>query len=393
MLIRFNINNILSFKEAAKLSMIASPHLKKQYESQLITTTKHLKLVKTAVISGENASGKSNLLKAMGFMKQTVLNSLRDALLDESDKPFSLEKFALHSSTKHKPSEFEIQFLQNTIEYRYGFEIDNGKIVAEWLFHIINSKEEELFSRRYQQIKVNPLTFKEGLGKEEDVKDNVLFLSLLATLGKKAAMDIVEWFKKLNLITGIHDRQHKKLTIDQFKSDPQFYHWALNFIKYLGIANLSVLRKELGDIDLETFLENGHDEQNIEILASIHKDQSCPPILNQLLTFHRKYDENNVLIDTVAFKFENQESDGTKRLLYLLGPWYDALQNGKVLFVDEFDARLHSSLILRLIDYFHKYNRSGAQLICTVSNIDLLKPLHLRKDQIWIMEKKSIRGF
>src|SRR3546814_18071667 len=105
----------------------------------------------------------------MGFMKQTVLNSFRHALMDDSERKFPLEKFALYTTTEKESSFFEISFIHNAIKYRYGFEIDYDKIIAEWLFHT-TSKEVYLFKRDFQKIEINKSAFKEGLGKEEDVK-------------------------------------------------------------------------------------------------------------------------------------------------------------------------------------------------------------------------------
>ena len=388
MLIEFSIENFLSFKDLTTLSMVAARSFKEHPDTHIIETGTNFNLLKSAVVYGNNASGKSNLLEAMGFMKQTVLNSFRDALMENRERKFPLEKFALNTKTEKDSSFFEISFIQKETKYRYGFEIDYDKIVAEWLFHT-TSKEVYLFRRDQQKIEVNKSAFKEGLGKEEDVKENVLFLSLLATLGKETSTTIVDWFKKFNFVNGIHDRGHKRYTIDKLKSDKQFFNWVLHFVKYLEIANLSTTVEDVNEIDLETLREKEKDEEIINLLTSIQKIQSKQPKRDQLITFHRKYDENNVLVDTVPFNFDKQESEGTKKLLYLLGPWYDTLQNGKVLIIDELDSRLHSHLTLRLVDFFHKLNKSKAQLICAVHDISLLNKETFRRDQIWFVEKNQ----
>ncbi|HEY9560593.1 MAG TPA: AAA family ATPase, partial [Anseongella sp.] len=295
MLIEFSIENFLSFKDLTTLSMVAAKSFKEHQDSHVIGADNKLNLLKSAVIYGNNASGKSNLLEAMGFMKQTVLNSFRDALMDDSERKFPLEKFALYTTTEKESSFFEISFIHNAIKYRYGFEIDYDKIIAEWLFHT-TSKEVYLFKRDFQKIEINKSAFKEGLGKEEDVKENVLFLSLLATLGKESSASIVDWFKKFNFVNGIHDRGHKRYTIDKLKSDKQFFNWVLHFVKYLEISNLSTTEQDVNEIDLETLREKEKDEEIINLLTSIQKIQSKRPRRDQLITFHRKYDENNVLI-------------------------------------------------------------------------------------------------
>ena len=388
MIIEFKVENFLSFKDLTTLSMVTAKSFKEHKDTHTFTIDNKLSLLKSAVIYGNNASGKSNLLEAMEFMKQIILNSFRDALLENSDRKFPLEKFALNSKSEKESTFFEVSFFNSGTKYRYGFEIDYDKVVAEWLYHT-TSKEVYLFKRDLQNIEVNKSAFKEGLGKEEDVKENVLFLSVLATLGKETSSSIVEWFKKFNIINGIHDRGHKRYTIDKLKSDKSFFNWVLHFIKYLEISNLTTTEEDVNEIDLETLREKEKDEEIINLFTSIHKIQSKQPKRDQLITYHRKYDENNVLVDTISFNFDKQESEGTKKLLYLLGPWYDTLKNGKVLIIDELDSRFHSHLTLRLIDFFHKCNVNHAQLICAVHDISLLNKETFRRDQIWFVEKNQ----
>ncbi|MFM7091276.1 MAG: AAA family ATPase, partial [Bacteroidota bacterium] len=163
MLIEFSIENFLSFKDSTTLSMVAAKSFKEHTATHVIESGSNFKLLKAAVIYGNNASGKSNLLEAMGFMKQTILNSFRDALLENNEKKFPLEKFALNTRTEKETSFFEISFIQKGTKYRYGFEIDFDKVVSEWLFHT-TTKEVYLFKRDKQTSEVNKSAFKEGLG-------------------------------------------------------------------------------------------------------------------------------------------------------------------------------------------------------------------------------------
>lgn len=389
MLIEFSVENFLSFKDLTTISMVAAKSFKEHKDSHTIDAGSNLTLLKSAVIYGNNASGKSNLLEAMGFMKATILNSFRDALIGNNEKQFPLKKFALNLSSEKETSFFEIHFIQNDVKYRYGFELNFEKVVAEWLYHT-TSKEVYLFKRDLQHIEINKSAFKEALGKTEDVKENVLFLTFLAYHQKsEISNSIVNWFRNFNFINGIHDRLHKRYTIDKLKSDKQFFNWVLHFLKYMEIANLSITEEDVSEVDWEVLREKEKDEDLINLLTSIQKIQSKQPKRDQLITYHRKYDKNNVLIDTIPFNFDQQESEGTKKLLYLLGPWYDTLQNGKVLIIDELDSRLHSHLTLRLIGFFHLFNQSSAQLICAVHDISLLNKETFRRDQIWFVEKNQ----
>ncbi len=387
MIIEFKVENFLSFKDLTTLSMVTAKSFKEHNGTHTISVDNKLSLLKSTVVYGNNASGKSNLLKAMAFMKQIILNSFRDALMDDTDRKFPLEKFALNSKSENETTFFEISFIHGDTKYRYGFEIDYDKVVAEWLYHT-TSKEVYLFRRNLQHIEINKSAFKEGLGKESDVKENVLFLSILATLGKETSSSIVDWFKQFNIINGTYDRGHKRYTIDKLKSDKDFFNWVLHFIKYLEISNLSTNEEDVNEIEIEfdALKDKKDDEEIINILSSINPKKSKRDFL---LTYHRKYDENNVFIDTIPFNFDKQESEGTKKLLYLLGPWYDTLKNSKVLVIDELDSRLHTHLTLRLIDFFHECNMKKAQLICAVHDISLLNKETFRRDQIWFVEKNQ----
>ena len=379
MLIEFSTKNFLSFKNLTSLSMVAAKPFKEYQDSHIIETKCNLNLLKSTIIYGSNASGKSNLFKAMNFMKATVLNSFRDALMNNNERKFPLEKFALSTQTEKEPSFFEVSFIQNGIKYRYGFEIDYDRIVSEWLCHT-TSKEVFLFKRDLQDIEINKSAFKEGIGKDVDVRENVLFLSLLATLGKEISSEIVHWFHNVSIVNAIYDFGYN-YTTNKLKTDKQFLNWVLRFVKFLEIANLSTIEEDVNSIELKISMEKETSDA-----ISTQKKQTKR---DQLIVYHRKYDENDILVDTVPFNFDTQESEGTKKLLYLLGPWYDTLQRGKILIIDELDCRLHSHLTSRLIDFFHYSNQNSAQLICAAHDIFLLNREVFRRDQIWFVEKNQ----
>lgn len=384
MLVEFQVKNFLSFQDLATLSMVAAKPFKEHESSHVIKTYYSFDLLKSAIVYGNNASGKSNLIKSIQFMKSTVLNSLRYALEDN----FHLPKFALNTKSESEPSYFEVSFIIESKKYRYGYEIDSDKIVAEWLFHSTN-KEVYLFKRDLQKIEINKSSFKEGIGKEVDVKSNVLFLSLLASFGKDISTGVIDWFKNLKLINGMTDYGFKRYTIKKLKSDKQFLNWVIDFTKYLEISNLST-STELNDTDdLEFFKEKLQEEEFKSTLNTLHEIEEQYSKQDKLVTYHRKYDENNAFVEVVKFRVDNQESEGTKKLLYLLGPWYDALINNRILIIDELDSRLHNHLTRTLISFFHHHNKRSAQLICTVHDILLLDNDLFRRDQIWFIDKNQ----
>lgn len=388
MLLEFNFNNYLSFKDSTTLSMIGAKSFKELEKTNTFKVNDKLKLLKSAVIYGNNGSGKSNLIKAIGFMRSLVVNSFRDALLEENDKKIPLTKFLLNTESDKMPSEFETTFIHENIKYRYGFEIEQEKVVSEWLFHT-TSKEVPLFTRENGEFYVNKSSFSEGLKLDTKTKDNVLFLTLVAQFNGEISNRVIDWFKDFNVISGIHDRTYKKYTIKKLKQDKDFQKWANSFIKFLEISKMTTAEEDISELDIENLKEQEKDEELINLLTSIHKIQSKQPKRDQIITWHRKYDENNLLVDTVPFIFDRQESEGTKKLIYLLGPWYDTLKNGKILVVDELDSRLHTNLIKHLVDFFHHENKSNAQLIFAAHDTNILSKDIFRRDQIWFIDKNQ----
>tara|TARA_R110001592_G_scaffold40582_8_gene133151 strand:+ start:8390 stop:9691 length:1302 start_codon:yes stop_codon:yes gene_type:complete len=386
MILEFSVENFLSFKDLSTLSMVGVKSFKELEETNTIKLDRDIKVLKSAVVYGNNASGKSNFLNAIGFMKNVVLNSFRDAISDESSRKISLNKFLLSTETEQEPSYFEVVFTCNNRKYRYGFEITEDIIESEWLYYT-DSRETPMFTRENQKFEINKSAFSEGLGLEKRTKENVLFLSLVAQLNGDVSNKIIDWFKNLNLISGIHDRSYKRYTIDRLKSDKDFLKWLSDFINFLEITKLSTAEEEVEDIDLETLKKKEKDEEILNFFSSLQRLQSKQPRRDRIITWHRKFDKNNILVDSVPFSFDSDESEGTKKLIYLLGPWYDSLKNGRVLVVDELDSRLHSKLTMKLVEYFHKHNQNNAQLIFAVHDTSILNRDVFRRDQIWFINK------
>ena len=160
MLLEFKVGNYKSFKEPVTFSMVASS-LKEHWETHVFETQK-VNLLKSTLIYGANASGKSNFFDAILFMKEFVSSSAKDTQITEK---INIEHFRLSTETEEKPSLFEIIFLINRIRYRYGFQVSENRVEAEWLFYVPTTKEAKLFTRKENNIVLGP-NFKEGKGIE-----------------------------------------------------------------------------------------------------------------------------------------------------------------------------------------------------------------------------------
>ena len=378
MLIEFTVGNYKSFKMPVTFSLLASS-LKEHRETHVFETHK-LNLLKSAIIYGANASGKSNLFKAMLFMKNFIFNSAKDTQVTEK---IDIQNFKLSTETENKPALFEIIFLVDQIRYRYGFQVTEEKVTAEWLFHVPTTKEARLFIREQNNIVVGP-NFKEGKGLEERTRDNALFLSVAAQFNGEISLKIIKWFQQVNIISGLDDRGYMGFTLSRIEN-PEFKQWAL---KFLEIADIDILDIDVESqkLDIENLPKNA---QKIVISKKIPKNEIKTIHDFSAKTYRQKYDNSNKKKSYEKFEIAENESEGTQKLLALSGPIWDTLQNGKILFIDEFEARLHQKLTLSLVKLFNssKSNSKNAQFVLATHDTNLLRNDLFRRDQIWFINK------
>ena len=351
MLIEFKFRNFLSYKEEATLLMSSVKSFKEHSKTHVINTSKGFNLLKSTAIYGSNGGGKSNFISAMAFMINVIHNSFAESLKKEEERKVREYYYKLSESTENEPSFFEVSFIQNDFIYRYGFEIAGLEIVSEWLFR---KKEIEvsLFERNRTKFKINKSGFPEGDKYKKEVNSNVLFLSHLSQYNSKESQSVFGWFRNLNVVSGLKDETYKNVTTNLIQDVPQFKAWLSIAVKFLEITNIE---------------------------TSKNKD---------IITYHNKFDKNNVIVDSVPFQF-HEESDGTRKLIYLLGAVYDTLKNGKVLFIDELDSKLHPNLSKKLLQFFHVLNKKSSQFIFTAHDAILLDKELFRRDQIWFVDRNK----
>ena len=160
MLVQFSVTNYKSFRDKATLSLVASNYDKKVREADNVTAFENFsfRLLKSAVMYGPNASGKSKFFEAFNFVHHYIRDSATD--FTAGDK-IPVEPFLLDETSDSEPSEFEVVFLRNGLRYRYGFEVTEEKVISEWLYEKA-TKEIELFYRDEQSITTHPKKYKKG---------------------------------------------------------------------------------------------------------------------------------------------------------------------------------------------------------------------------------------
>jgi len=379
MLIEFTVGNFRSFKERATLSMVAAKikaRDPKVNENNTILVDDKLTLLTSAAVYGANASGKSNLVHALLFMRQFVLASSKES---QSGEPIEVVPFRLSAVNEKEPSFFQVVFWLNGKQYRYGFEARQEKIAAEWLFSVPSTKEAALFIRENDEIKVTG-KFKEGKGLEPLTRANALFLSVVAQFNGQVAQQILGWFRQAGLVSGLDDTAYRNFTVAQFAQGN------------LRAEIIQLIRKlDLGIVDI--FHENV-DKSQVVLPAELPDElktlifKNIEGGLTAIKTVHKKWDADGRPSETATFDL-GDESNGTQKLFFLSGPILDTLANGRVLVIDEMEARLHPLMTRAILELFNspETNPKRAQLIFTTHDTNLLSNKLFRRDQIWFVEK------
>ena len=387
MLIQFSITNFRTFKDKATLSFVASNYDKDTREDDNIyyDTTHNLRLLKSCVIYGANASGKSKFIEALVFMKRFVITSSKDS--QKGDK-IPVEPFKLNSISEKEPSEFEVIFILENVQYRYGFEVSNKIVISEWLYSKPKTKEIELFYREYQNFETHKRSFLKGntLVKEGLIRDNALFLSVAAQFNEKTSVKIIEWFKNIGTISGVKEDGYEGYTINKAK-DANFKNKILELLKAadLGIQDIQV---EMLDLDK---LPNDMPKELKEFIIKKSEEDEGAEFLSDVLTSHKKYDDNNKPVGKVNLSLDDDESFGTRKFFALTGPVLDSLENGHTLVIDELDSKLHPNLVCKIVSLFNskEKNPKNAQLLFNTHDTNLLSSGLFRRDQVWFTEKNK----
>lgn len=359
MLLEFTVKNYLSFKDEVTLSLRAKDTVTghEKYNTFLVGGQP---ILRTAVIYGANASGKSNLIKAIGFMKEFVVHSSMEQNLE---KEINLDYFKLSTDTINSPSEFEIVFVYQDIYYRYGFIIDKNRVYKEWLYYAPGARELKLFERKFVKntytIKLGR-NFKEGqlVADHQLTGEKALFLAVVAKFNGTISKPVMDWFSYDLQVLLADWQQFKGLTLKRLK-DPIARE---NIAKFMKAA-------DTGIEDL--------------ILVSLANTE-------WVVAKHSIFNASGETTESLTWPVEH-ESEGTQKLLALSGHFLDTLTQGQTLVVDELDTHLHPLMMRFLVNLFNspENNPQEAQLIFVVHDTHLLTSRFFRRDQICFIEKNE----
>lgn len=385
MLIEFTVGNYRSFQNPQTLNLVASSLKSRDPaldEDTVIRVPDNPSLLTSTAVYGANASGKSNLVQAMDFMRSFVLNSTRGT---GTTGGIEVEPFRLRVSTISRPSHFEIVFIRSGKRYRYGFEATAERVTSEWLFFVPSTREARLFEREGDRITIGNY-FKEGRDLEGHTRPNALFLSVVAQFNGLIAQKLVTLFRELEILSSLDavDILLRTTALAQFLAGEEG-----QAIKHL------IGRLDLGITDLRVEKAAGPKIRPagnvIKELEREYLNLAGSPEAGQFYvhTVHTQYDDEDNPAGEALFNLVQHESEGTQKLLALSGLLLAALRAGGTLIVDELDVRMHPLLTREIISLFNRRatNKHGAQLIFTSHDTNLLDNTLFRRDQIWFVEK------
>ncbi len=385
MLVQFSVKNFKTFKDKATLSLVASNYDKSDLElSNVFEVTNYShRLLKSSVVFGANASGKTKFIDAIAFMRSLIINSSTGT---QDGDEINVDNFKFNAESENTCTEFEIIFIIDKSQYRYGFEITRKKVVSEWLYQKrlnLKPKEIELIFRDETGIDLHS-SFKkvELLDKEFDgiIRDNALILSIANQFKVKEAKEIVIFFRRMGFLLGNEPSMYQDFSLSEISKKSSLGRKIIETLKRfdIGINDLNVN---------EVKLENDK-RFSKEIISKLSLSNNNEITFFEAEAVHKLYDTDYNFVKNKNLDFD-QESAGTKKLLSLLGPIYESLSSGDLLFVDELDSQLHSNIVSHLINLFNSKvtNPKNAQLIFNTHNTNLLNEKLFRRDQVWFTEK------
>lgn len=377
MLIEFRVKNFRSLRDEQILSLVASKDKTfKDTHTQATGISAAPALVRSAVVYGANASGKSNLIKALQFMRGVVTES---ATAIQPGQTIAFQPFRLDVDSESQPSEFEITFLLDGVRYQYGFAITAQRIVSEHLLVYKAFKPQRWFVRHFDTTSGKDVyDFGPGLKGakhlwEGATRPNALFLSMAVQLNSEALKPIFDWFANRLVIFNEQAQLSPQVSTQMLKQAAG----RKDICNFLSAADISI-----ADIDVETRKVLG---QAVHLdLADGKTETRAQEMEEHKLRFHHVTEQGKAVFDLM------DESSGTRNLLFLAGPVLNILREGLTLVIDELDTSLHTLLVRELVRLFHHpdINTGHAQLIFTTHDTSLLDaPDLFRRDQVWFVEK------
>lgn len=404
MLVRFFVENFLSFSNEVTFSMVSGPS-KKLGSHRVCNESLDINVLKNAVIYGANGSGKSNLIKAMKFGRNFIVNGSR------AGDSTNITPFKLDAAKQGKSSKFEYEFLLNNKLYSYGIVLNHKFVVQEWLVEVLQSSEKHIFDRKTDEngvveVSFPNYTFKDSKEKQflefvaQGTRPNQPFINEANDRNVEYFKSIYSWFRKgLIFIFPNTINDGIRLAMDMGNGIEEMYSKVLKRFD-TGIdclvkkrVNLDTEFSSMPDV-VKTNIASVLTDKGDSVFVQgpddkcfyMSKDMNSGELVAEKLFSRHKMKGTN---DYIEFDI-GDESDGTQRIVDFIPPFIRYAKGDVSVFIDEIDRSLHPSITRSFIKLFNSLKASGnSQLIVTTHEASLLDIELLRRDEIWFVEKNA----
>ncbi len=410
MLIKFSVENFSSFDERQFFSLLPGKGtLKENHKTKKV---KGISVLKTSVLFGANASGKSNLIKAIEFGKRLVLRGTK------SESSLDYQKFRLDKTSYNKDSRIEYEIQHNGKNYAYGFVFNYNTIKQEWLFEVSLKNEVKIFERNIENSEIFDLdNIIKNIKSEEEKQflkftakgtpNNQLFLNEIRSRKVKEnvskiedILNVIDWFQNSLKIIFPDDKYNEGLKFE-LNQDEELLTTFEQFLKYFdtGINGVCLEKIDFESVDipksiLDRIKEDLLSKKSENVRASILSSRNTTYFLSIKgtdLVVEKFMTKHSVKGRHELEKFDtSDESDGTNRIMDFIPLLMDMLKGDNVFIIDEMERSLHPNLMYDLIDLFiTKATNINSQLILASHESTLLTQKLLRKDEVWFVVKDN----
>ena len=411
MLVGFSVSNFKSFKEMQSISFVAS---KITRHKRHVLNVNEKRILKSGLIFGANAGGKSNLVEAIDLSRRIIIDGLDKVDLNK-------KHFRIVQDAYREPGVFDYRIIVNNTEYSYGIVIsyDKKEIIAEWLVRIEKSgKEVYLFNRQVDDNGISNIeTEVSGQSEKDETRFNIYLQDfaegISAILKKKTILSdiamrsnvgqgifgeiaaVYSWFKRMIVIFP----NTRYSLLNQLTADVNMQKFFTSILNYFD-TGIETVNNESTVIDMDKIFDRMDEQKKEELKIHLSNVTEKSPILfkvdQQIYSLYR--DENgNIFSRKMLLNHGNSEdmfeyadeSDGTQRLFDFV-PLFLEKYKDSVIVIDEIDRSLHTNLIYKFMQKFYDFTKDfGCQLLATTHDSNLLDLNLLRQDEIWFVERQE----
>ena len=401
MIIRVSMRNFLSFNEETELSMVASKVRSHPEQLSQNIGDPVKKVLKLSLIFGPNASGKSNVVKAIDFIRKSVTG--RAGAFLSPTRYFKLQHPFLTTESK-----LEIDFKSNGELYRYGFLYDSGTYPEEWLYQIMPTSFRLLFRRKVnadsRTIDWGKTEFKTEDDREfydfinRGTPESRLLLKELRLRGLPLYESVCKWFDRLVIIypntrRGDYLQMYTNMDLQELYRETLIScDTGISDIRFMDIDRKDVERS-IPEPVLKDMIDNTPPLDNTFTLIHTPKSRYIMGFKDKVPYFKMMTFIHDIPNSGEQVKFDfPEESDGTIRLLDLI-PLLGDVRNNRIVVIDELDRSLHPMLTKHIIETcLSNSTQNESQLIATSHDVNLLDPDLIRRDAIWFVKKNRNMG-